>query len=126
MASESFDIIDFLSGLTCYVFDLSVLRRVSYECGVNAVSSYAELTEDVVLQCKCRLLETLLSAPYQTASQSNKHGDWQVQTGSQTLTQTNIAEIKMELRRLYALLGETDKQEALDTGDATLDWINEH
>ena len=45
--NESFDIYDdFLSGLTGYTFDISVLKRVALECGVAEVTEYSELTEE--------------------------------------------------------------------------------
>ena len=100
--NESFDIYnDFLSGLTGYTFDISVLKRVALECGVSEVTEYSQLTEEQKDRCKIELFETLLFSPYQSASQTDKHGEWQTQTGSQTLTTANVERIKNELKRLY-------------------------
>lgn len=122
--SESFDIYDdFLSGLTGYTFDISVLKRVALECGVADVVDYSELTEEQKDRCKMGLLETLLFTPYQSASQTDRHGEWQTQTGSQTLSVTNIERAKNELRRLYKKYGEEEKLEAIEGADANLEWL---
>lgn len=121
MLNGSFDIYDYLSGLTGYVFDISVLKRVALNQGVNDISDYSELTEEQKDRCKIELLETLLVTPYQSASQTNKHGEWQTQTGSQTLTAASLENISKELRRLYRKYDELEKLDAMD--DGTLQWL---
>lgn len=121
MLNGSFDIYDYLSGLTGYVFDISVLKRVALNQGVNDVSDYSELTEEQKDRCKIELLETLLITPRQSASQTNKHGEWQTQTGSQTLTAASLENISKELRRLYRKYDELEKLDAMD--DGTLQWL---
>lgn len=121
MLNGSFDIYDYLSGLTGYVFDISVLKRVALNQGVNEVSDYSELTEEQKDRCKIELLETLLITPNQSASQTNKHGEWQTQTGSQTLTAASLENISKELRRLYRKYDELEKLDAMD--DGTLQWL---
>lgn len=121
MASGSFDIYDYLSGLTGYVFDISVLKRVALNQGVSEVADYSELTEGQKDRCKIELLETLLITPHQSASQTNKHGEWQTQTGSQTLTAAVLDNINRELGRLYKKYDEQDKLDAIN--DGTLQWL---
>ena len=121
--NESFDIYDFLSGLTGYTFDISVLKRVALECGVSEVTEYSQLTEEQKDRCKIELFETLLFSPYQSASQTDKHGEWQTQTGSQTLTTANVERIKNELKRLYKKYGMDEKLENLENADANLEWM---
>ena len=119
----TFNIIDFIAGLYPYVFDIAVLRRVAYDCGVIEITEYAELTEEQKDRCKIALLETLVLNPYQTASQTSKHGEWQEQTGSQMTTAKNIESIKNELRRLYKKYGEDEKLEQLESETANLEWM---
>ena len=119
----TFNIIDFIAGLYPYVFDISVLRRVAYDCGVIEITEYSELTEEQKDRCKIALLETLVLNPYQTASQTSKHGEWQEQTGSQMTTAKNIESIKNELRRLYKKYGEDEKLEQLESETANLEWM---
>ena len=119
----TFNIIDFIAGLYPYVFDISVLRRVAYDCGVIEITEYSELTEEQKDRCKMALLETLVLNPYQTASQTSKHGEWQEQTGSQMTTAKNIESIKNELKWLYKKYGEDEKLEQLESETANLEWM---
>ena len=124
--SIKFDIIDYLSGLTAYVFDVSVLRRVAMDNGVAEVREYNELDAEQIDRCKMSLLETLVLAPSQSASQANKHGEYQTQTGSQMLTDKTREAIKAELRMLYRRYGEDERLQTLDSADATMEWITEY
>ena len=119
----TFNIIDFIAGLYPYVFDIAVLRRVAYDCGVIEITEYSELTEEQQDRCRIALLETLVLNPYQTASQTSKHGEWQEQTGSQMTTAKNIESIKNELKRLYKKYGEDEKIEQLESETANLEWM---
>ena len=119
----TFNIIDFIAGLYPYVFDIVVLRRVAYDCGVIEITEYSELTEEQKDRCRIALLETLVLNPYQTASQTSKHGEWQEQTGSQMTTAKNIESIKNELKRLYNKYGEDEKLEQLESETANLEWM---
>ena len=105
--SIKFDIIDYLSGLTAYVFDVSVLRRVAMDNGVAEVREYNELDAE-------------------SASQTNKHGEYQTQTGSQMLTDKTREAIKAELRMLYRRYGEDERLQTLDSADTTMEWITEY
>ena len=124
--SIKFDIIDYLSGLTAYVFDVSVLRRVAMDNGVAEVREYNELDAEQIDRCKMSLLETLVLAPSQSASQTNKHGEYQMQTGSQMLTDKTREAIKAELRMLYRRYGEDERLQHLDSADTTMEWITEY
>ena len=46
MTQIKFDIIEWLSGLTNFIFDKAVLKRVAIECGVAEVKSYADIGEE--------------------------------------------------------------------------------
>ena len=124
--SIKFDIIDYLSGLTAYIFDVSVLRRVAMDNGVAEVREYNELDAEQIDRCKMSLLETLVLAPSQSASQTNKHGEYQMQTGSQMLTDKTREAIKAELRMLYRRYGEDERLQQLDSADTTMEWITEY
>ena len=124
--SIKFDIIDYLSGLTAYVFDVSVLRRVAMDNGVAEVREYNELDAEQIDRCKMSLLETLVLAPSQSASQTNKHGEYQTHTGSQMLTDKTREAIKAELRMLYRRYGEDERLQQLDSADTTMEWITEY
>lgn len=126
MASNtSFDIIDYLSGLTSFVFDKSVLNRIALDCEVAEIESYADLSEEQKDRCKIAELEVIVYGPYQTASSTRQHGSWTETNGAQTITSKALESIKSELRRLYKKYDEDDKLEALEDSDGVVQWINE-
>jgi hypothetical protein len=71
MAASKFDILDYLSGMTNFVFDKSALNNVALDCGVSDVESYLDLTEEQKDRCKIALLEKIVFGVYQTASTTN-------------------------------------------------------
>lgn len=121
--SESFNIIKYLAGLTGFVFDKDVLVRVAYDCGVSSVTDYSEVTDEMKDRCKIALLETVLESPHMTPSHTSKHGEWQEQFGSQTITSATLDNIVKSLRKLYKKYGMEEKLEELDDMDATIQWI---
>ena len=125
MAKSKFDILDYLSGITNFVFDKSVLNRVALECGVSEVESFSEITEEQKDRCKIALLETIVFGPYQTASSTNQHGAYTLTIGAQTITSAALESIKAELRRLYKKYSNEDKLDALDATDGEVRWIEE-
>jgi hypothetical protein len=58
-----FDILDFLSGLTGYVFDKSVLTRIAWERDVTDVTSYDELDAKTIDLLRADLLYTAYLSP---------------------------------------------------------------
>lgn len=125
MAASAFDILDYLSGMTNFVFDKSVLNRVALECGVSEIEAFVDLTEEQKDKCKMALLETIVFGVYQTASTTNQHGAYTLTVGAQTITSKALESIKSELRRLYRKYGEDNKLEALQESDGEVKWINE-
>lgn len=126
MNELSFDILDYLSGLTNFVFDKSVLKRVAIDCGVIEVTSYADLTQEQRDRCKVELLETIVFGVYQTASTTNQHGSYTLTVGAQTVTSKALESIKSELRRLYTKYGDEEKLNTLNDSDGCVKWIEEH
>lgn len=126
MATPKFDILNYISGLTTFVFDKAVLERVALECGVIEVDSFADLTEESKDKCKAMLLETIVFGPHQTASSTNQHGSYTQTLGAQTITSAALENIKTELRRIYNKYNEEDKLDSLSATDGELKWINEY
>lgn len=121
----TFDIINYLSGLTNFVFDKAVLNRIALDCGVSEITDYTELTGELKDKCKIALLETIVFGPYSTASSTNQHGAWTLTIGSQTVTSAALESIKSELKRLYNKYDMTDEQEALEDTGGEVKWIDE-
>lgn len=109
--------------MTGFVFDLDVLKRIALDCGVSDITEYSELTQEKKDRCKMELLRTILQTPYSTASHTSKHGEWQEQIGSQSITASQREEIKKQLRRLAEKYNENDLLEELDNMDANLQWM---
>jgi len=124
MATD-FNILDYLSGLTNFVFDKSVLNRVALKCGVADMSDFTEMTDEKEDRCKMMLLETIVYGPHSTASSTNQHGSWTLTVGSQAITEAALESIKSELKRLYKKYGEDEKLEALEDTGGMMQWIDE-
>lgn len=123
METSKFNIINYIAGMTGFVFDLDVLKRIALDCGVSDITEYSELTQENKDRCKMELLRTILQTPYSTASHTSKHGEWQEQIGSQSITASQREEIKKQLRRLAEKYNENDLLEELDNMDANLQWM---
>lgn len=123
METSKFNIINYIAGMTGFVFDLDVLKRIALDCGVSDITEYSELTQEKKDRCKMELLRTILQTPYSTASHTSKHGEWQEQIGSQSITASQREEIKKQLRRLAEKYNENDLLEELDNMDANLQWM---
>lgn len=121
--SASFNIISYLAGMTGFLFDRDTLCRIAMDCNVDSVTDYTELTQEDKDKCKIALLETVLLSPHSTASQTNEHGGYRTQTGSQTVTAAVLDNVKSELRRLYGKHDMQEKLDALDDMCATLQWM---
>lgn len=120
---NSFDILDYLSGLTGFVFDKSVLSRVAHDNGVNAITDYKDLTEEKKDKCKIDLLKTVLASPNSIASVSVAHGNYTKSVGTQTVTEAVRQNIRNELKNLYQ---KYDMQEELTMMDYdVITWIEE-
>lgn len=123
MNDNAFDIIDYLSGLTGFVFDKAVLKRIAIDCGVIDVTYYSELTEENKDMCRIALYETILVTPHNTASSTRQHGAYTNTIGQQTITAAVIDNVKDMLRQLYT---KYDMQDKLDSLGGDLCWIDEN
>ena len=123
MAESKFNIINYLAGMTGFVFDKDVLQRIALDCRVSEITYYTELTQEDKDRCKIALLRTILETPYSTASHTSKHGEWQEQIGSQSLTAAFREEIKAQLKKLAQKYGDEELLGELEGMDATLQWM---
>ncbi|MCF0202767.1 MAG: hypothetical protein HUK08_05320 [Bacteroidaceae bacterium] len=117
----TFNPIEYLSGLTGFIFDKATLKRVAIENGLDTVEAYADITEEQKDRSTIALLECVLKGPWTTPSQTNKHGDFSVQIGSQTVTAAVREEIKKQLGRLYKKYDMEDQLAEIEEGN--LAWL---
>lgn len=123
MADSKFNIINYLAGMTGFVFDKDVLQRIALDCGVSEVTDYSELTQENKDRCMIALLRTILNTPYSTASHTSKHGEWQEQIGSQSLTAAFREDIRAQLKKLAQKYDDEELLEELEDMGATLQWM---
>lgn len=123
MAESKFNIINYLAGMTGFVFDKDVLERIALDCGVSEVTEHSELTQENKDRCMIALLRTILNTPYSTASHTSKHGEWQEQIGSQSLTAAFREDIRAQLKRLAQKYDDEELLEELEDMGANLQWM---
>ena len=119
---SQFNIIDYLSGLTSYTFNKSVLERIAFDRGVSEVDDYYYLDQ----RTKDLLLADLLFVAYTgantSASYSVTDGAFKESVGSQTISdKRNIYDVMVGIYRRYG----DDKLNAIPNAGGTLRWVNE-
>lgn len=116
-----FDIITYMSTLTGFTFEKSVLERIAMERGVSDVTEYNQLeqkTKDLLL---ADLLLVIYTSPYQTSSLTKQHGAFTQTIGSQIIT---------DKRGMFNLMTALYKKwndaklEIVSQMDGGLQWIN--
>lgn len=109
---NDFDIIEYLEGLTGFVFDKTILIRVARERGVKNVTHFEELSQEQKDLCKADLLYTAYCSPEVWASQTAAHGSFSKTTGSQTLQRKEkILEMAVALYEKYDAVPEEISEE---------------
>ena len=111
---EKFDILEYLSGLTSFVFDKAVLKRIALDRGVLSVTSYSELDDKTKDLLRADLLLAAYLSPNVWASYTHSHGSYSQTTGSQTI-------YIEEKERIYNMLRNIDSK----YDDAKLEEIGE-
>lgn len=119
MDRKTFEPIGYLSSLTSFVFEKEVLERIALENELDRVKRFDDIDDEVKDMCLIALLQTAIDGPWSSASQTNKHGDFSVQVGSQTMTAGDRERAQRRLNALKRKWG----LEVEDTGD--LAWLSE-
>ena len=96
-----FDILDFLSGLTGYVFDKSVLTRIAWERDVTDVTSYDELDARTIDLLRADLLYTAYLSPNTIAAHTNSHGSFSQTFGSQVINESEKDRLYQTFMAIY-------------------------
>lgn len=121
----TFDPIDYLSSLTTFVFDKSLLRRIAAEVRLNDATCYEDVSEEQRDKCRISLYEAIYFSPSSIAGTTQKHGDFSLQVTQQTITDAEREVIGAELKRLYKKYGMDDEEEALESSSSVNVWIDE-
>lgn len=115
-----FDIIEYLSGLTGFVFDKAVLKRIAMERGVLEVTAYDELEQQQKDLLLADLLYTVYMSPNSSASLTKNHGAYSQTIGSQTINdKEGIYNLMIALYRKW----NDEKLEAVEEMNGSLQWL---
>ena len=117
----TFDIIEYLSGMTAFVFDKPVLKRIALERGVDSVTAYSKLTQQQKDLCYADMLFVVYTSPNTTASYSASHGTFKKSVGSQTINdKQGIYNIMVSIYGKYS----DEKLSVVQEMQSNLEWIN--
>lgn len=120
---DKFDIIEYLSGLTGFVFDKAVLKRIALDRGVYGVQCFSELTQqDKDLMLADLLLVAYLS-PNVWASSTHAHGSFSETIGSQTVYTEDKERIYNQFINIYKKYDDEKLTEVEDLG-GNLQWLD--
>lgn len=120
--ADRFDILDYLSGLTGFVFDKAVLKRIALDRGVYDVDQYESLSQDIKDLLRADLLYTAYISPNVWASSSNSHGSFTRSVGSQTIYTEDKERIYNQFIAIYKKYND-EKLSEVEALDGTLQWL---
>ena len=120
--AEKFDIIEFLSGLTNYVFDKAVLKGVALGRDVVDVTSYDELDKKTIELLEADLLYKAYYSPNIWASATQSHGSYTRTVGSQSVYQVEKERIFNRMSFIYKKYDD-EMLEVINDASGTLQWI---
>ena len=121
--AENFDIIDYISGMTPFVFDKSVIKRIAYDRGVIGVEVYDMLDIQTKELLKADLLYEAYLSPDVWASSTNSHGSYTKTIGSQSIyatTKEKIYDVALGIYKKY----EDPKLEEIKSANGSLEFID--
>lgn len=119
---EHFDIIEFISGLTPYVFSDSLLKRIAMERGVYGVDDYSSIEQRTKDLIKADLMYEAYLSPNVMASCTQQHGSYTNTIGSQQTYEAHrerLYNIFMSIYKKY----EDPKADDIISDEGTLQWL---
>ena len=116
-----FNIIEYLSGMTGFIFDKAVLQRIALDRGVSEVKEYGELDAKTKDLLKADLLYTAYVSPNVWASSTHSHGSYSQTIGSQTIYSENKEKLYEMFMGIYRKYNDDKVEEISDSG--TLQWL---
>ena len=121
MSSSSFDIIDFISGLTGFVFDKAVLNNIALQRGVRGYTLYSQLDKRTIDLLRADCLYAAYCSPNTMASHTHSHGSFSQSIGHQTIQdKKSLYEMFMSIYRKY----DDPMLEIISADDSNLQWLD--
>lgn len=119
---DKFDILEYLSGLTSFVFDKAVLKRIALDRGVMNVTDYSELDVKTKDLLRADLLLAAYLSPNVWASATHSHGSFSQTVGSQTIYVEEKERIYNMLLNIYGKYEDEKLEELWD--DYTMEFLD--
>lgn len=118
--TDKMDIIDYLSGLTGFVFDKAVLKRIALDRQAMSLDpeTLDAKTKDLL---RADLLYTAYISPNVWASHTHAHGSFSQTIGSQTIYNEDKERIYNVFMGIYRKYND-EKLEEIDDS-STLQWL---
>lgn len=120
---ETFDIIEYLSGLTQFVFDKAILKRIAYDRDVIEVTDYEELDAKTRDLLRADLLYTAYISPNVWASSSQSHGSYTKTVGSQTIYTEDKERLYNTFVGIYKKYEDPMLEEVESSDSGSLQWL---
>lgn len=120
---NEFNIIEYLSGLTGFVFDKAVLKRIALERDVDEVTDYEELDAKTRDLLRADLLYAAYCSPNIWASSTQSHGSYTKTIGSQTLYVKDKERLYNMFYHIYSKYND-DKLDEIKNNETTLQWLD--
>ena len=120
---DRINIIEYLSGLTAYVFDKSILKRIALDRGVLNVDDCSELDEKTRDLLKADLYYTAYMSPNVWASSTHSHGSFTQTIGSQTVYNEEKERLFKMFMNIYEKYDDKMLSE-VSTSDSNLQWLD--
>ena len=121
--ADKFDILEYLSGLTGFVFDKAVLKRIALDRGVYGVKCFSELTQQDKDLMRADLLLVAYLSPNVWASSTHAHGSFSETIGSQTVYTEDKERIYNQFINIYKKYDDEKLTEVEDLG-GDLQWLD--
>lgn len=120
---NEFDIIEYLSGLTQFALDKSVLHTIALERDVLDVDDYSLLTTKQKELLRADLFYAAYLSPTVWASVNQKHGTYGNSIGAQTLSSQDKERLYNTFVAIYRKYND-DKLLEIEDNNATLQWLD--
>jgi hypothetical protein len=121
--NDKFDIIDYLSGLTGFIFDKAVLKRIAFDRNVYNVESYEQLDTKTKDLLRADLLYVAYVSPNVWASSTHSHGSYSQTIGSQTIYNEEKERLYKMFMRIYEQYNDVMLSE-VSASDSNLQWLD--
>lgn len=119
---DKMNIIEYLSGLTAYVFDKSVLKSIALDRGVLDVDDCSVLDKQTKDLLKADLYYAAYMSPNVWASSTHSHGSFSQTIGSQTIYAEEKERLYNMFMKIYTQYND-EKLSEVSASDSNLQWL---